>query len=76
MDKNKNHNFRIPEIILEVLPKFRTKRKQKRLPKNAETESVEKIGIGNENGLGLSARFRKLLFLFGILPTVINSVFF
>jgi hypothetical protein len=32
-DENRNGNFRIPEIVFEVLPKFRSKRKRKRLPK-------------------------------------------
>jgi transposase InsO family protein len=32
-DENRNGNFRIPEIVFEILPKFRSKRKRKRLPK-------------------------------------------
>jgi hypothetical protein len=31
--ENENGNFGIPETVFEVLPKFRSKRKQKRLPK-------------------------------------------
>jgi hypothetical protein len=32
-DENGNGNFRIPEIVFEVLAKFRSKRKWKWLPK-------------------------------------------
>jgi hypothetical protein len=32
-DENGNGNFRIPEIVFEILSKFRSKRKRKRLPK-------------------------------------------
>jgi hypothetical protein len=32
-DENGKGNFRIPEIVFEVLPKFRSKQKRKRLPK-------------------------------------------
>jgi hypothetical protein len=31
--ENENGNFRIPKIVFEVLLKFRSKRKRKRLPK-------------------------------------------
>jgi hypothetical protein len=41
-----------------------------------ETKLVEKLRIGNGNSLGLFQLFSEITVLFGILPSVINSVFF
>jgi hypothetical protein len=53
MGKNGNGNFRIPEIILEVLPKFRSKRNE------TVTEKYENR-IGRKNRNQKRKRFRPL----------------
>jgi hypothetical protein len=71
--KTKMVIFGYRESFSKFLPKLRSKRKQKRLPKirkpnwskNSESETV----------CASSDRFRKLPFLFCILLSVINSVF-
>jgi hypothetical protein len=55
-DENGNGNFRIPEIVFEVLPKFRFKR---------NGNDYQKYG----NGIGRKTRNRKRK-RFGSLPTV------
>jgi hypothetical protein len=56
-DENGNGNFKIPEVIFKVLPKFRSKRK--RLLK-IQKRNQQKTSEWNEYGLVLFRPFLKI----------------